>query len=291
MGGTSSTTNRTGTTNQQGTATVQPWEGASGQLSGLLSQLGSIPSINGGQTDALNKLQHLGMQGNQFAPAIGGVANNLLSGGGANAQAGTLNDAYQRYIQQINPTAQGDFTDPNKNPFFAKTTETIGNDVTNRLKGLYAGSGRDPAGAGGNFAYNLSRGIGEATAPVFSNVYQQERQNQLGAASNLFGAGGSTAQNLTNLNQLGLGNMQAGIGAAGQANQAEQYGPLLQLQAASQAQGIPLQTLLSQLSISGQLGQAFGTRQTSGTGTEQSTAQTQTPFNPWSLAPSLLSFV
>jgi len=35
-------------------------------------------------------------------------------------------------------TAAGDYLDPQKNPFFANTTNAIGNDVWNRVSGLYA---------------------------------------------------------------------------------------------------------------------------------------------------------
>lgn len=300
MGGTSKEQNTQTSQQQSGTGTqntssqLQPWMQTSGLLNNLLGQVGNVGT---GQTenslDALRQLGDLGVQGNQFAGQIGGVANNLLAGGGANNQAGMFNDAYKTYQDQIGATARGDYTDPNTNPFFAQTTQTIGNDVQNRLAGLYAGSGRDPSGAG-SFAPGLARGVAEGTAPIYSNIYEQERQNQLGAAGSLYGAGNTTASNLTNLQQMFNQNQQAGIGAADAANAAQQYGPMLRLQAEAQKTGIPLQTLAQQLGIVAPITQAFGqqagqgTQSTNMTGSGTQNTQQVTPFNPWSLAPLAL---
>jgi hypothetical protein len=87
----------------------------------------------------------------------------------------------------------------------------------------------------------------------------------------LYGAGNTTGGLLSGLNQQALANMQAGIGASGDATAAQQYGPLLQLQAAAQARGIPLATLAAQMGLTLPAAQAFGTTNTIGTG--QNTGQ------------------
>jgi hypothetical protein len=296
MGGQTQSKNTTSfqnqATNQTGSSQLAtaPWAGNDALLRSLYAQLGGVASdVTPPENAALDRLGAIGAAGSPFAPAIGSVANTLLSGGGPD-RSGLASDAYDRAVAQLNPTARGDYLDPNKNPFFNQTTQTIGNDVENRLKALYAGSGRDPSGAGG-YAYQLARGISEGTAPTFANVYQGERTNQLGAAKNLYDAGTGTAGLLSSLDQARLANMQAGIGAADAANAAQLWGPQLMLQAEAARRGIPLQTLAQELGLVIPGAQAFGTRsgttaQTGtqfGTGNEQST--TSTPFNPWSLAP------
>jgi hypothetical protein len=280
MGGTSQ--ERTTQSNQQQQSQLTPGLGLGGLLGNLGSQIGNTPTgLTSQEQSALGSISSLGAAGNPFASSIGGVANTLLSGGGPD-RTGIVNDAYSQYQSLINPTATGQYTDPNTNPFFAQTTGAIGDDVTNRLKSLFAGSGRDPSGAG-EFSGQLGRGIASATAPIYAQQYQNERTNQLNAINNLFGAGTSTAGTLSGLDQTRLGNMQAGIGAADAANQANLYGPQLQLAAEAQRRGIPMNSIAQQLGLLGPLAAQFGTQNQSGTGSQ--TSETSSPFNPLSLLP------
>lgn len=252
-------------TSKTSTSTATPYGPAQGLLNNLLTQTGNInPNLTGTETGALNTLSSNAAGGNQFAPQITGVANSLLGGGPD--RTGTVNDAYSRYLSATNPTASGDYLDPNKNPWFSQVTQNIGNDVQNRLSGLYAGSGRDPAGAG-NFGQTLGRGIAEGTAPVFANAYNSERDRQMAAITGQYGAGGQTAGLLSGLDQTKLGNQVQGIGAADAANAAQNYGPMQQLAVEAQRRGIPLQTLAQQMGIVGPAAQAFGSK--SGTETSQ----------------------
>jgi hypothetical protein len=80
------------TTQQQNTQQVQsttPWAPAAGTIQGLLGNLSNInPNLTGAQTGAINQLAALGQAGNPYTGQIGGVAGNLLGGGGANNQGG-----------------------------------------------------------------------------------------------------------------------------------------------------------------------------------------------------------
>ncbi len=281
---------------------LTPWAGV--DVAGLLRQLTGVSAApSPGETGALNQLTTMGAAGNRFAPAIGGVADTLLAGGGPD-RTGMVNDAYDQYRRLLNPTASGDYLDPNKNPFFARTTETIGNDIQNRINSMFAGAGRDLSGLN---TQTLARGLAEGTAPIYADVYNRERGNQLGAASNLFGAGGTTAGLLSSLDQTRLGNRTAGIGAADAANSAGTWGPMQILSAEAQRRGIPMQILAQQLGLAFPAAQAFGTQAgttagsnagtTSGyssgfggmTGQGQEQQTKSTPFNPWSLAPLALA--
>src|SRR5262245_29479661 len=175
MGGTTKEENKTSSScsisGQQGQTTQQltPWAGTSGLLGRIFEQLNSAPTgLPSAETTALDTLAGKAAAGNPYAPAIGGVATELLGGG--IDRTPMINATYDEYRRAIAPTVAGDYLDPNKNPFFSTVTNTIGNDVTDRLYAIYAGAGRDPSGAGST-PYLLSQGIAEATAPIFNDVY------------------------------------------------------------------------------------------------------------------------
>ncbi|HEY7246270.1 MAG TPA: tail fiber domain-containing protein [Xanthobacteraceae bacterium] len=244
------------TGSQQQTSQTTPWAPAAGAVQGLLGQLSAInTSLTPAELQAINQLTALGQQGNQFAPAIGGVASGLLSGGNATAQGPLINNAYQQYQQQLNPYLQSSFLDPRNTPGFGDALAAVNSDITNQINGQFASAGRDLSGAN---TQALARGLSQGEGQLIASQYNQNVANQLGAAGSLYGAGNTTGGLLTNLNQTALANQQAGIGAADSANRAQQYGPLLELQAQAQARGIPLQTLAAEMGIALPSAQAFG---------------------------------
>ena len=116
----------TGGQNQNQTSVTTPWAPAAGQVQGLLGQLGTVnTSLTPAEQQALGQLTSLGQQGNQFAPAIGTVANTLLSGGGANDQAGLISSANAQYQQELNPYLQSSFLDPMNTPGFGAALSAI----------------------------------------------------------------------------------------------------------------------------------------------------------------------
>jgi hypothetical protein len=262
MGGSSSQQHQ-----QQSLQQSSPWAPASGVLQGILGNVGNVnPNLSGTETGALNALSGLGAQGNPYAAGIGNVTNTLLSGGGANNQAPLVNSAYQQYQKQLNPYLQSSFLDPRNTPGFSDALNAVNSDITNQINGQFAAAGRDLSGMN---TQTLARGLSQGEGQLIANQYNQNAANQLNAANSLYGAGNSTAGLLSGLNQTGLANQQAGIGASQQATQAQQYGPLLQLQAEAQRRGIPLETLAAQMGITLPAAQAFGT--TTGNQTGQTT--------------------
>jgi hypothetical protein len=258
-----------GTQSQNQTSTLTPY--AQSGLSGILSNLSGInPNLNATQSGAIGQLTNLGAAGNPFSGAISNVANNLLSGGDANAQAPLLNSAYSQYQQQLSPYLQSSYLDPRNTPGFGAALSTMNNDITNQVNSQFARAGRDLSGMN---TQTLARGLSQGEGGLIQGQYNQNVANQLGAAGSLYGAGNTTAGLLTGLNQLGLQNQQAGAGVANQANTASQYGPLLQLQAQSMQTGIPLANLAAQAGIALPAASAFGTQTGSGTGTSTGTMQ------------------
>lgn len=260
MGGTSKSS-------QTSSSTTNPWEPAQPALKNILGGVADVsPDLTSTETGALNTLQTNAQAGNPYAGQIGSLATDLLGGGPD--RSGMVNDAYAQYKTSMDPTARGDYLDPNKNPWFGQVTSTIGNDVQNRVNAMYAGAGRDPGGAG-TYGQTVGRGVAEGVAPVFANAYAQERGNQLAGINGLFGAGVGTAGALSGMDQTAFGNRQAGVGAAGSALQAQNYGPSQMLAIEAQRRGIPL-GILQQMTgiaapIAGLGGQSTGTK----TGTQE----------------------
>jgi hypothetical protein len=256
-------------TTQNQVAQTTPWGPAAGTLASLLGQAGNInPNLTGTESGALNSLTALGAKGNPFTGQIGGVANTLLGGGGANNQSGLIGNAYSQYQQQLNPYLQSSYLDPRNTPGFSDALKAVNSDITSQVNGQFAGAGRDMSGMN---TQAVARGLSQGEGQLIANQYNQNAQNQLGAMGSLYGAGNTTGGLLSGLNQQGLANMQAGIGASQDATGAQQYGPLLELQAAAQARGIPPQTLAAQMGITLPAGQAFGTQVTTGTEQKQNT--------------------
>lgn len=227
---------------------TDPWAPAQGSLKSILGGVEGMAGntgLTGAESGALNTLQGYANAGNPYAPAIGSYATSMLGGGGANNGAPMVNSAYDTYTKAMNPTASGAYLDPNTNPFFAQTTQTIGNDVQSRLAGLYAGSGRDPAGAG-NFGGWLGRGIAEGTAPAYASAYNNERTNQLNAINGMYGAGNNTAGILGNFQNQFNQNQGTGVNAANSALTAQNAPAQQTLAIEAARRGIPL-SLMQQL--------------------------------------------
>jgi hypothetical protein len=255
------------TQNQNTTSQTSPWGPSQGFLQNLLGQLGNVnPQLNGFEQSALGQLNSLGSQGNPYAGQIGNAATSLLNGGGAMDQAGLVNNAYQQYQQQLNPYLQSSFLDPTKTPGFGDALSTMNSDITNQIQGQFAAAGRDMSGMN---TQTLARGLSQGEGGLIQNQYNQNVAAQRGAQDALYGAGNTTGGILSGMQNQFNANQAAGVGLADQANQAQAYGPMLQLFAQSQARGIPMQTLMQQLGITASIGQMFGTQTGSGSGQSQ----------------------
>src|SRR3954462_7847972 len=114
MGGTSKT-------EQTQQSISQPWQPAQPALQGILGQLqGNLGNtgLTGQESGALGTLEQNAGSASQYAPAIQSYAQNLLGGGGANAQAGNINQNYQTYQNQTNPLASNTDYNPYNTPGF-----------------------------------------------------------------------------------------------------------------------------------------------------------------------------
>jgi len=255
-----------GTSEQKQTqsSTTAPWEVAQPQLQGILSQLSSNlnnTGVTGAESNALTSMVNNANNASAtYAPQIADYAKSLLSGGGATDQAGNVNANYQRYVDQTNPLASNTNYDPYSTPGLKDYLSTLTGDITQGVNGQFAAAGRDFSGAN---SQALGRGLTQGLAPVLMNQYNQNVQNQQGAASNLYNAGNTNAGILAGLQQQKLTNQGLGVDASSQATDAANAGNNATLQAEAARRGIPVQALglLAQIGIpiAGLGGQSTGT--------------------------------
>jgi hypothetical protein len=219
--------------------------GILGQLQGNLGKTG----VTGAENNALNTATN-NANGfvSQYAPQIGNYAGELLSGGGALNQAGNINQNYQDYRNATQPLASNTDYNPYNTPGLKDALSTLTGDITNNVNGSFAAAGRDFSGAN---MQALGRGLTQGLAPTLVSQYNQNVQNQQGAAGNLYGAGNTNAGLLSTLQQQHLANRGQGVTAAGQALDAQNTGANATLAAEAQRRGIPVQALglLAQIGI------------------------------------------
>jgi hypothetical protein len=293
MGGTTSPTrdqsqSQTGnTTNvgaQQQQNTTAPWLAAQPFLSGILGQLqGSLGStqLSPSELSGLQGLNNWAGYSSQFLPQVTGLTGNLLSGGNAMDQAGTINDAYKRYQMQLLGSGLIDpkNLNPMNTPGFGDALKTINSDISNQINQQFAGAGRDFSGMN---AQTLARGLSQGEGALIQNQYNQNVANQLGAYGSLYNAGNTTGGLLSGLNQQRIANALQGINTnqAGQdiANQGYQqwlntgaYSRMAPLQALQMLAGLGV-NLGGLGSISNSLGSLSGTTQNVGYGSLQGSA-------------------
>jgi hypothetical protein len=245
---------------------LNPIIGATGAMA---SNIGLTPSESG----ALDALAANAQLGNPFAPQFGSLALDLLKGG--TDVSGRADTAYARLQSQLAPFANGDYLDPNKNPFFAQTTQKIGDDVTSRLAGMYAAAGRAPTDAG-NFAQSAASGVAGALGPLYAKAYQDAQANQMAAINTLYSGANATTDLISKLNQLALQNRQAGVGVANATVAAQNEGANALLAEEAKRRGIPLETLRALAGVITPIAGLGGT--TTGTSTAS-----ETSFDPMKL--------
>lgn len=244
MGGTSKSTS----TQQSETA---PWAAAQPTLQGILGQINSyLPQtgVTGAQTNALNTIEQNASNVGQYAPAVQDYTKSLLGGGGAMNQAGNINNAYQQYYNQTNPLASNTNYDPMQTPGIGDQITAMTDSIKTGINGQFAAGGRDFSGANSKA---LASGLTAGLAPILTSQYNQNVQNQQGAAGNLYNAGNTTGGLLSGLQQQDLANRGAGVSAISAGQDALNSGAYNTLAAEAQKLNIPLSNLglLSQIGI------------------------------------------
>jgi hypothetical protein len=251
------------------TETVQnsnPWSAATPLLQSIIGKYGNMSTdVSGGQANALSNLNASAAGIPNFG-ATGASGVNKLFSTDTSGQIGMINQGYGDLKTNLGGTASGAELDPYATPGFGDALRTTMDDITKQVKGVYAGSGRDPSGAG-SFAGSLGRGLTQGVAPIVQNQYNTNKQNQMNAAGTLYNAAGSTANNITQQGQVPLQNILQGLQGAGMIPGLYTAPATQQLAAANATQNLPFQNLQQLLTPALGLG-ALGTSST-GTQTAQ----------------------
>lgn len=205
----------TKTVQQQQSSQTDPYAPTQPLLQNIINSLsGQSTGVTGGQSTALTNLNNAASSLPDFSSGATTAVNNAL-GTNTTAQQGMLGSSYQDYIKNLQSTANGDNLDPYKTPGFSDAIATMTNDITNNVKGVYAGSGRDPSGAG-SFAGSLGQGLTRGIAPVIQQQANTNYSNMKAANDSLLAGAGSTASGITQQQLAALqGQFQGLAGAAG----------------------------------------------------------------------------
>lgn len=232
---------------------TNPWAAAIPGLQSLIQKYQGVGTdVTGAQTGALDNLSSAVGSLPNFGEAGAGAVNNLFNTDNS-AGIGMLTGAFGDLQKNLGATASGANLDPYKTPGFADAIRTAINDTTNQVKSVYAGSGRDPSGAG-SFAQSLGRGITAGISPTIAAQSNTNINNMNDANKTLFSGANSTAGGINQLTQQQLQNGILGM-TAGQALPGLALAPgLAQYGIANQQYQQPYQNLAALLGPLTQLG-------------------------------------
>lgn len=245
------------------------------QLEGVLGQIqpyvGNAVNTNPTEQSALYHLGYNAQQGNPFAPAINGVASNLLAGGGPD-RSGYTTTGYDQLQSSLTPISTQS-TDPYSNPSFQNLVKTLTNDTTDQIKSAYAGAGYSPVAAG-DFAQQLGRGISQGVAPAFVQAQDTLTNQRANAANSLYQGGVGTSGALSALDQTKLANQLQGVSTSTDALNANDSPYLRALQVSQMGRQLPLSNIGNAESLLLPIAGLGGTSNTN------ATQNTQTSSNP-----------
>lgn len=254
MGGTSKSS-------QTQTQQLAPYDPANPALQGILGGITNLvpkAGISDAQTGALDTIvKNANQASGTFSPAITSGTVGLLNGGGAKANDSGIKQNFDDYKGLLYSTASG--ANIGNNSALKAQLDQITADTTNQVNSAWAAAGRD--GSPGNMQA-LGRGIASGVAPVLAAQYNTDADRALAAAGAIYGAGNTTYGLLNGTNATANANFESGVGTAGKAIDASNYGANAALQAEAQRFGIPASqyaTLLGSIApIAAQFGKTTG---------------------------------
>lgn len=229
-------TDQTKTSNSN--SQTNPWGPAIPDLTTLLAQLGQTPtSVTPAQTQAFGQLEANAQGGNPFAGGITTDANSMLSAGNA---GGAVTQANNTVNANLGATAAGANLDPTKNPAIQGMLNTVNQAATKQVNDEFAAAGRDGSAANSKA---LGAGLANAEAPILTNQYNQNVQDQLAANNQILSGGAAATAGQTGANTSQAAIQGGGINATTAALAAENYTPDQILALEQQQTSLPFQNL------------------------------------------------
>ena len=255
-----SKTPATTTQMQNSTTTQNPWATAQPLLNNLVGgYMGVNPAVTGAQAQAGQNLEKAASGIPNLTPQATQAVSQIFN------NAGILPANWSQVQGNLSPIA-GMSANPYQTPGFSDALNTLTQNITSNVKGAYAGSGRDPSGAG-TMPQTLARGLMQGEAPVIQSQYNQNLGNIMNANQMLSNAG------IANVGAMGQ-NMQQALSGAGLLPSLAMGPAMAQMGAANTVYGQPIQNLNQLLTPAMGLGGMGGTT----TGQGYATG-TQTPAN------------
>lgn len=261
------------TTSTQQSAQTNPYAPTIPLLAGQASTIGGISTaVTPGQTQATTNLTN---EANAIpdlsAPETGAVTNNL--GTSTSGEQGMIGSAVNNYMANTSPLASNTDLNPWDTPGFSDAMNTMGTNITNQVKGVYAGSGRDPSGAG-SFGKTAALGIAQGEAPAIAAQYDANVSNLMNANNGQAGVATSGSTAMTGEQISALQQQLAGLTAGGNLPGILTAPGTAQVGAANTAYGTPWTNLSPALAATEGIAGTGGTSSGTGSTTQQTSALT-----------------
>lgn len=255
--GTSSSTTQQQSSSQPGAAAMPTVNGLLGGVNNLLPNTG----LNSQESSAISQLEGAS---NPFQAGTTSAINGLLGGGGATAQSGNVANNLANFNSEMNPLASNTNYNPMSTPGIGTQLSALNNNITNQINSQFAAGGRTGGGAN---TLSLATGLANGEAPILTNQYNQNVQNQQNAANSQFAGNNTSAQLQSGMTQQAAANQNTGLNDTSAALQNSIFGPSTALGAAQLGQSIPAQNLGMLASIGTPLAGLFTNQTGSGSGT------------------------
>lgn len=232
----------TKTTNTSQSSETNPWGITVPALTNLVGGLGNISTgVTGDQTAALNKLNQSASSIPDMSGAETGTVNSAF-GTDTSGQQGLLQNTFDKTQGNLSGLLDPNNLNPYNTPGLSDALGTLTSDITKQVGSQYAGSGRDPSGAG-SFAGSLGRGLMQGEAPVIAQAYQSNVGNLLNANNANEANANTTASGITNQKLQQLAAQFQGLQGAGALPGLLTAPASAQLGAANTSYGQPIQNI------------------------------------------------
>jgi hypothetical protein len=203
------------------------------------------------------------------SPETGAVTNSLTAS--TAPMQGMLGDAVNNYMTNTNGIANNTDLNPYDTPGFSDAlnhmTDTLGQGVSS----MYAGSGRDPSGAG-SFGKSFANAVIPAESSAIQSQYNQNVSNLENANAGQFSTANAGSTGMANEELQALTAQLGGINAAGALPGLLTAPGTTAYQAANTAYGTPWTNLSPALAATEGIAGMGGTSSGSGTTTQQTSA-------------------
>ena len=180
---------------------TEPWKPAQPYLkqilregSDLYDQGSTFVPADRLQEDYFQGVEDLARQGNPLLPSVLGNAENVLAGGG-------MSDRQREVQSALMPYATGQYLGGG-NPYLEGILDRTATDTSERVRSEMAGLGRTGSGAHQGI---LSDSLADSSNRLRYQDYNQQVQNQMSAAGQVFGMGDTAAQRALGYSALAPG--------------------------------------------------------------------------------------